>query len=137
MPYTIHSAEYAPWQTIICGLETSICVGINDHEQKPQRLWVDVEIHGYYPAYPLNISQCLNYDIIHQFVTVDWPKRPQTALLETLAMELFEFIFNKATHASQATIGIYKPDIFKDTQKVGVRLSLTRADFLKLRASKP
>jgi FolB domain-containing protein len=137
MPNSIHSATHAPWQAIISQIETQMCIGICDHETIPQRLWVDAEIHGYYPAYPTDISQCIDYGMLHNLVTKEWPTRPQTLLLETLVMELFEFIFAQVGSASHVTIGIYKPDVFKEAQKVGVRLSLTRAEFLQLKASKP
>lgn len=137
MPHVIHSALHAPWEIIISQLETRVRIGIHAHESEPQRLWVDAAIYGHYPAHPSSIEQCIDYDVFHNLVTVEWPKRPQIALIETLVMELFAFIFLQAANVSHATIGIYKPDIFREAEKVGVRLSLTRAEFLKLQADKP
>ncbi len=137
MPHSIHNATHAPWEAIISQIETRMCIGICAHETTPQRLWVEAHIYGHYPAYPKDINQCIDYGLLHDLVTKEWPTRPQTLLLETLVMELFEFIFQKVPNASHATIGIYKPDIFKETEKVGVRLSLTRAEFLQYRATKP
>lgn len=136
MPHTIHHATHAPWELVISQLETYMCVGIGPEETSPQRLWIDVEIRGFYPSYPAHIDQCIDYGMLHALVTQEWPKRPQTLLLETLVMELFAFIFTKAPMAAQATIGIFKPDIFKEAHKVGVRLALTRAEFLKLQVDK-
>src|SRR5688572_11051550 len=118
MPYSIHSALNAPWEAVISNIKTEISVGIYEHEKAPQTILVSATIRGHYPAYPKDISECTNYEML-QSLTESWKTRDQVALLETLAMECFEEIFTKCPHAQEATVSIMKPDIFADTEAVG------------------
>ena len=118
------------WELVIDEMETKLCVGICEHEQnKPQRLLVSAHILADYPARPASIDECLNYDLLHDLVVNQWPNRPQTELVETLVMELFEFIFNASKMVQEAEIHIAKPDILDAVKAVGVRATLTRAQF--------
>lgn len=121
------------WELVIDEIETTCRIGIDDCEQDaPQRLLISARIWADYPAQPANIDECVNYGMLHDLVTTQWPKRPQTDLLETLAMELFEHIFQASTSISQVEVEIYKPDIFTSTRKVGIQARLTRAEFQAL-----
>ena len=75
------------------GLTVEMHIGIAEHEQgRKQRVVVHVDLFAHAETLaPSNIKDCLDYDRIHAYVTAEWPKRPHTDLLETLAEELVQF----------------------------------------------
>jgi len=124
------------WRVYIKNLETHTRVGIHAHEQIPQRIIVNATIEADYALRPDSIDDCFNYDHLRHWVVTDWPKRPQTALLETLIIELLEHIFHADHRIAYARVSICKPDIFPEAMSVGVETEWTRADFERL-ATKP
>jgi dihydroneopterin aldolase len=121
------------WRIRIADLETYIPVGIHPREKNPQRVLVDAMIECSYPAWPQTIEDCFNYEIVHQLVTIEWPKKPHTDLLETRVAELLEHIFRSDARVQRARINVTKPDIFLDAEKVGVEAEWSRADFERFR----
>lgn len=119
-----------PWHIILEEIETTVRIGIHPQEATPQRILVNAFIIGQYALRPRNITECVNYDMIHELITHEWPKRDHVDLLEMLAVDLFEFIFTNSPQATAAHIGIYKPDIFTNAKKVGVELEITREGFM-------
>lgn len=118
------------WELIVDEIETNICIGICDAEQDiPQRVLVSARIWADYPARPTSIEECVDYGMLHTLVTEQWPIRAQTQLLETLAMELFAYIFSANQAIVQASVTLSKPDIFKDAKQVGITATLTRDAF--------
>ena len=120
------------WKIHVRNLDTRIGVGIHAHEQTPQRIRVNALIAAEYAAQPQSISECLSYEVIHDYVTREWPKRPHTDLLETLVNDLLLFIFNAHPGVQRAQVTVGKPDIFEQAQCVGVEAEWTREDFKRI-----
>lgn len=118
------------WKLIIEQIETKLCVGIAPQEQNvPQVLQVSAEIWAEYPAKPASIDECVDYGLLYDLVVHEWPKRPQVELLETLAMELYAFIFAYDARISDVQVTIKKPDVLKEIDAVGISSQLSRAEF--------
>lgn len=118
------------WELVIDEIETTMRVGICEQEKTaPQRLLVSARIWAEYAAVPTHISQCVDYGLLADLVTITWPGRAHTDLLEPLAIECMQVIFNHHSSITAAEVSITKPDIFAHTRQVGVRLSLTRNEW--------
>jgi dihydroneopterin aldolase len=124
------------WRVFVKNMETTVKIGIHDHEQKPQRILVNVEVQGVYKAPPEVISDCFNYDHVHQLAVKEWPQRAHVQLLETLAIEMLKHVFTVDNRVDTARVSIAKPDIFKEAEVVGVEASWTMDDFVKHSAAK-
>lgn len=124
------------WRINICNIETHIPVGIHEHEKIPQRIIVNATVECSYSCKPETIDECFNYDHVRKLVVEEWPNRPHIALLETCVNDLLAFIFKTDDRTSYAKVSVCKPDIFPETQSVGVEAEWSRVDFQKYMASK-
>ncbi len=97
-------------------VEVDMHIGIAGHEQGVrQKVIVTVELFSRQRAQNWSdISDCINYDPIHDYITSNWPHRPHTDLLETLAEELIAMCFRDA-RVEAARVLLQKPDIYGDT----------------------
>lgn len=120
------------FRVYVKNLETSIAVGIYDHEKEKQRIIVNAMVEGEYPAKPQTIKDCFNYEHIHNLVTHEWSKKPHRLLLEDCVVELLEYIFKCDERVDYAKVSVCKPDIFENTEAVGVETEWTRKDFESL-----
>ena len=118
-----------PWRIFLKNIETSIKIGIHDHEKKPQRLQVNVTMEGEYPCFSTNINDYYNYDVIKCYVTEEWPTRPHVLLLENLVVDLLDFIFSSNDSVEYANVSISKLDIFQQVEAVGVEAEWVREDY--------
>jgi dihydroneopterin aldolase len=117
------------WRLNVTDLETSIYLGIYAREKaKPQRLIVNATVDAVYSLKPKSIDECFNYDHIYDLVTKTWPTRSHIDLLETLALELLEYIF-RSDIVEYAKVKLDKPDVFSEAKAVGVEIEWTREDF--------
>ena len=114
------------WTVTLRRIEVRIPVGIDTHEKKPQRVWVDVTLKGSYAASPTDIAECIDYDFVHKYVTNQWPKRAHTPLLEQLVTDLIDAVFAHDAKVTYAKVAVMKPDIFKDVEAVGVETERRR-----------
>ncbi len=124
------------WRVYVKNLETNIKIGIHAHEHKPQRVLVNATVTGRYPSHPSSINDCFNYDHIHKLVVTEWQKRPQTKLLETLVVEVLEYIFRIDNRVEAAKVSLCKPDIFQTAESVGVEAEWTREEYVRLCSNK-
>ncbi len=120
------------WRVHIKNMETTIGVGIHEHERRKQRVLVNVVVEGEYLAKPQVIEDCFNYDHVHNLVVNEWPKKEHKPLLENCAVELLEHIFRCDNRVDYASVRVCKPDIFPQVEAVGVEAEWTREDFKKL-----
>ena len=72
------------------GVRVQLRVGAFANERtEPQTVEVDVELYRHHDAYRGGgLDDCLNYDLIYRYVTVDWPERGHVDLLEAWAEDL-------------------------------------------------
>jgi 7,8-dihydroneopterin aldolase/epimerase/oxygenase len=72
------------------GVRVQLRVGAFAHERtEPQTVEVDVELYRRHDAYRgEGLDDCLNYDAVYRYVTVDWPARGHVDLLEAWAEDL-------------------------------------------------
>ena len=65
-------------------------VGVHAWEHgRPQLLSVDVELYRRRGRFDgTSLADCLDYDRIHDHLRLEWPARPHTELLESLAEDL-------------------------------------------------
>ncbi len=119
------------WRIHVTNLESSICVGIHQHEKEKQRIIVNAFVEGEYPENPQTINDCFSYDYIYDLVVNEWPKHPHKLLLENCVVELLEHIFRIDGRVDLANVRICKPDIFPQAESVGVETQWTRADYKK------
>ncbi len=87
------------------------------HPERPNRLWVDVEM---FAAWSAGGDGYVDYDRVRRHV-LGWQGQPHVDLLETLLKDLTDFIFlDEAVQACRVRIA--KPDIFPETRAAGVEL---------------
>jgi dihydroneopterin aldolase len=120
------------WRINIRELTAQLMVGIHAHERQPQRILVNITVEGHYPARPQSIKDCICYEKIYRLVTEEWTKRTHTELLESLIVELLEFVFRKDSRVAFAKVSLCKPDAFANAERVGVEAEWTREDFERL-----
>ncbi len=93
-------------------------IGIADwerHPDKKQRVIVSVDLYTHQSGHTgTDISDCIDYNRIHDFVTGEWPGRPHTDLLETLAEELVGVCFQDV-RVEACRVCLQKPDVYNDT----------------------
>lgn len=112
-------------------IEIKMRVGIAEIERKqlaPQRVIVNVEMFAPKDAHTsTRIEDCINYHPVHEYVVNEWPNRPHTDLLETLAEELVNVCFENKMVAA-VRVSIQKPEIYTDT-------AATQVEFYRIRAA--
>lgn len=99
------------------GLVLQLHIGIRDWERAPdrrQRVQVDVECYRKLRPRPESIEECMDYSRLHRYLTGDWPNRPHTDLLETLAHDLADFVFEDET-IEAVRVRLAKLDVYLDT----------------------
>jgi len=99
-------------------IEIVMKVGIAHIERRQlegQRILVNIELFAHKERHDgATIDSVLNYHPIHDFVTREWPGRPHTDLLETLAEELVGVCF-RDPRVEACRVSLQKPDIYADT----------------------
>ena len=125
----MRSDQNHQWTVMVKKLESSVRIGIHEHEKIPQRILVDAWVRGKYPAVPSTIDQCFNYEVIYDRVVRWWPKQPHVDLLETLVVDLLAYIFSSDARVLSAKVRIHKPDIYAEAVSVSAQTEWTRADF--------
>jgi dihydroneopterin aldolase len=86
------------------------------HPERPTRLIVNVEMF----AEADRPGEFLDYDRIRQAIR-NWPSRPHTPLLETLAEELVSLCLQDA-RVQSCRVSVAKPDIFNEAAAAGVEI---------------
>lgn len=115
----------------LCDLIIEMHIGIADWERHPdrkQRVIVNVEMFrriGAQASY--STENCINYDPVHEHVVSQWPNRPHTGLLETLAEELVGVCFQDPK-VDACRVNLKKPDVYNDTGAAMVELFRLRSD---------
>ena len=105
------------------GLEIDMQIGIVDWERVPgkrQKIQIDVDLYRWQGAFKgRDISDCMDYARVFDFIIKNWPDRPHTDLIETLAEELVGFCFeDKTIEACQ--VSIKKPHVFNGKAVPGI-----------------
>ena len=110
------------------GLVLQLHIGIRDWERAPdrrQRVQVDVECYRKLRARPAGIEECMDYSRLHRYLTNDWPDRPHTDLLETLAHDLAVFVFEDKT-IETVRVRLAKLDVYLDTAVPSFEITVNR-----------
>ena len=110
------------------GLVLQLHIGIRDWERAPdrrQRVQVDVECYRKLRAPPAGIEECMDYSRLHRYLTNDWPNRPHTDLLETLAHDLAAFVFEDET-IETVRVRLAKLDVYLDTAVPSFEITVNR-----------
>ena len=103
-------------------------LGIADWERRvTQKVTVTVELFSHQGAQSWSdIAECINYDPIHNYIVTQWPSRPHTDLLETLAEELITLCFQDS-RVEAARVSLQKPDVYADAGAAEVEFYRVRA----------
>ncbi len=98
------------------GLCVDMSVGVHEEERrKKQRVIVDVDLFGEKDRHTgTAVSDCIDYDAVRRYILSDWPHRPHTNLLETLAEELVSRCFEDRRVAACRVV-LKKPDVYPDS----------------------
>lgn len=124
----------ADWVVRIQKLPVELAVGIYPHEQKPQPVLVDIEVHGRADADPLNLEGCLDYEPLCLWLRQTWAQTPHVPLLETRVNQLLAFLFAFDGRIHSAQVGLYKVNMAMGAQAVGIERRATREAFELLQA---
>jgi 7,8-dihydroneopterin aldolase/epimerase/oxygenase len=111
----------------ITDFELALRLGIHDWEREaPQRILINIEMFARdVRKGPENgLESVVDYDYIRR-VLVEWPKRPQVDLIETLLEELVELCF-RHPRVIACRVSIVKPDIFPEATSAGVEVFRVR-----------
>jgi dihydroneopterin aldolase len=104
-------------------------IGVADWERAPdcrQTVLVDIDMWAASGTFKdASLDDCMDYARIYEYLTREWPSRPHTDLLETLAEELVGFCFaDEKVRACRVTLR--KPDVFKGRAVPAVTFYRTR-----------
>ncbi|AXW15388.1 diguanylate cyclase [Ralstonia solanacearum] len=118
------------WSVFVDALTVPVRIGIHPHEHgAPQPIVIDA--HLGYGCEPREDGDWIDYDGYCTRVTAFLSGKPHTRLLETLAAEIAEWSFREWPALGLLTLAVHKPKIRPGTQRVGVALEWTRADYLR------
>lgn len=110
-------------KTSLHDLQVEVKVGIRDWERtggKTQKLIVDIDLYRFHRHFKgTRIEDCIDYSVPYDFIMREWPKRPHTELIETLAEELAEVCF-RDKKADAVRVAIRKPHAFNGNAVPGV-----------------
>lgn len=112
-------------RVILKEIETNVRIGLYEEEKKgPQTLLIDVDLWSS-KNYPKNTKDdFIDYDPLRELICEEWPERPHTELLETLAQEVIDFAF-KDLRIEAVRVQITKPR-FVNVKQVGIELFQSR-----------
>ena len=118
------------WSVFVDGLEAHTRVGIHAHEHDaPQPVVIDARL-GYRCAQAeTDAHEWIDYEQYCEHLTQFLETKPHTRLLETLAAELAALSFEQWGALDTVTLVLYKPKIRPGTQRIGIELDWTRADY--------
>ena len=125
----------ATWTVRIDRLATQLPVGIYDHEQDAQPVWVSLTATGEASAAPGSLGDCFDYEPLCRWLTQEWPTSPHTPLLETRVNQVIEFLFAADPRVQQVWVGLYKQRVSQQALAVGMERASSRAEFEALRRS--
>lgn len=125
----------ATWTVRIERLATQLPVGIYDHEQDAQPVWVSLTATGEACAAPGSLDDCFDYEPLCRWLTQEWPASPHTPLLETRVNQVIEFVFASDPRVQQVWVGLYKQRVSQQALAVGMERASSRAEFEALRRS--
>lgn len=125
----------ATWTVRIERLATQLPVGIYDHEQDAQPVWVSLTATGEASAAPGSLGECFDYEPLCRWLTQEWPASPHTPLLETRVNQVIEFLFAADPRVQQVWVGLYKQRVSQQALAVGMERASSRAEFEALRRS--
>lgn len=118
------------WSVFVDALTVPVRIGIHPHEHEaPQPIVIDARLG--YGCEPREESDWIDYERYCARVAAFLSSKPHTRLLETLAAELAELSFREWPALGTLTLAVHKPKIRPGTQRVGVALEWTRADYLR------
>ncbi|KWR76340.1 dihydroneopterin aldolase [Cupriavidus sp. IDO] len=118
------------WSVFIDALAVPVRIGIHPHEHEaPQPIVIDARLG--YRHEPSEDSEWIDYDGYCARLAAFLAHKPHTRLLETLVAEIAELSFREWPALDTLTLAVHKPKIRPGTQRVGVALEWTRADYLR------
>lgn len=117
------------WTVEIKDVQTRLRVGIWEHERDYQPIIINLTLRGTAPIFPETIEDCLNYEPICRWLIDELPLKPYTQLLETKLAEVMRFVFDFDARITWVDAAISKPCAIDKVGGVGVRRSVSRADF--------
>jgi 7,8-dihydroneopterin aldolase/epimerase/oxygenase len=112
----------------LTGLVLELHLGIRDWERAPgrrQRVQVDVECYRSLGPPPATIDDCIDYSRLYRYLTTEWPARPHTDLLETLAHDLVNFVMADPK-VEAVSVCLSKLDVYPATTNASFRISKYR-----------
>ena len=123
------------WSVFVDALTVPARIGIHAHEHDaPQPVVIDARLG--YRREPSEASEWIDYEGYCARVATFLAGKPHTRLLETLVADIAELSFREWPALDTLTLAAHKPKIRPGTQRVGVELEWTRADYLR-RTGKP
>ncbi|KAF7964331.1 diguanylate cyclase [Cupriavidus sp. UYMU48A] len=132
-PLAAFDAPFLPrkgWSVFIDALAVPVRIGIHPHEHDaPQPIVIDARLG--YRCEPREEGEWIDYEGYCARVAAFLAHRPHTRLLETLVADIAELSFREWPALDTLTLAVHKPKIRPGTQRVGVALEWTRADYLR------
>lgn len=126
----------AKWTVRVESLKTQLAVGLSEKERRPQAMLISLVINGLTPDNPGDLTDCLDYAPICDWIVRQWPQSAHTPLLETRVNELLVFLFEFDKRVQDAWVGVYKADEPRGPTRVGVERQVSRSQFqARLRAA--
>lgn len=118
------------WSVFVDALTVPVRIGIYPHEHDaPQPVVIDARLG--YRCEPREEGEWIDYDGYCTRIAAFLAHKPHTRLLETLVAEIAALSFREWPALDTLTLAVHKPKIRPGTQRVGVALEWTRADFLR------
>ena len=110
-------------------------VGIHAHEKlAPQPVVFSLELlYGCHP-HEGSPDSFIDYERLCNRLREFLAEKEHAGLLETLSLEVASVAFDEFPAIEGLTVVMYKPNIRKDANRLGVELQLTRKDYELIRA---
>ena len=118
------------WSVFIDALAVPVRIGIHPHEHDaPQPIVIDARLG--YGCEPREEGDWIDYEGYCARLAAFLAHKPHTRLLETLVAEIAELSFREWPALETLMLAVHKPKIRPGTQRVGVALEWTRADYMR------
>ncbi|KVE23861.1 diguanylate cyclase [Burkholderia singularis] len=123
------------WSVFVDGLSVSARIGIYAHEHAaPQPVVIDARLAYRCEPSDADNDGWIDYDAYCARITSFLAHKPHTRLLETLAVEIAALSFEAWPALDALILALHKPKIRPGTQRIGIELNWTRADYAAWRA---
>lgn len=123
------------WTVRIDKLRLQLAVGLGSDEQGLQPVTVSLVAHARTPMHPATLSECFDYVPLLRWLSDEWPRSAQLALLESRLNEIAAYVYRLDARVHRVWVALHKDRLSGTSAGVGLERWTEREDFLPVPAT--